>query len=580
MEEIFFQLAAILVIAFLVSYFERLLKQPIIIGYIIAGIIVSPFLIQFGATKNLIDIFSKIGIAFLLFIVGLHLNPKVIKEIGIKSLLIGLLQMILTFSLSFIISFKLLSFDFVSSTYIGIALALSSTIIVTKLLSDKKQLDSLYGKISIGILIIQDLVAILALMFISSINQGNDFGVLAFKTLLLGIGLVAGSFLFGYFILLKFIKSVARSQELLFLFSICWCFLVAALFAFLGFSIEIGALIAGIILSVSPYSTEISSKIKPIRDFFLIIFFIILGLNINLPSIKDVIFNALILSCIALILKPIILMGFMALFNYTKKTNFLVGISLAQISEFSLIILMLGVSLGHLSVEILYTLTLTLIITILCSTYLSLYSRKIYKKMFKIISIFEKKKIKKNRKNFKKSYTSVLFGYNRTGFEVLKSLTKLKKPYLVIDFNPDTIVNLNKFRVPCLYGDIDDPELLEELHLDKIDLAISTIPDFEENSLLIESIRLVNPDVIIIARANEINEALELYKKGADYILTPQFLGGGHVASMINNLKTNKKGYEREKEKHIKLLEEVLKKSKGKLRISKRAFKKTLEEQS
>jgi len=570
-EQIFFQLAIILVIAFLVSYIIRLLKQPLIIGYIIAGIIVSPFLISFGATGEITNVFSKIGIAFLLFIVGLHLNPKVIKGVGAQSLLIGLAQVILTFALAFIVSLKILRLDILTSLYVGIAIAFSSTIIIMKLLSDKKQLDSFPSKMSIGILIVQDLIAILVLILISTANFNNGFegfGSIAIKTFLIGAGLVLGLFLFGFFILLRVVKSVARSQELLFLFSICWAFLASALFAFFGFSLEIGALIAGMILSVSPYSTEISSKIKPLRDFFLIIFFIILGLNLDVSNVGIVVADALILSVIVLFFKPIILMFFMALFKYTKRTSFLVSTSLAQISEFSLIILILGVSLGHISSEILSMLTLTLIITIIGSTYMIIYSKELYNYSYKFLSFFWKKNVKENKKLFRRKYDAILFGYNRTGFDILRSLTKLKKHYLVVDFNPDTISALNKFRIPSLYGDAEDPEFLNDLKLDKIDLAVSTIPDYETTFLLIESIRLVNPNAIIIVRAENINEALEFYEKGADYVLTPQFLGGEHIAKMIKNIKTNKNGYKKEKEKHLKRIKEILEKDKGALRIS------------
>ena len=561
-EQIFLQLAIILGIAFFVAYIIRLLKQPLIIGYIVAGIIVSPFLISFGATNDIINTFSKIGIAFLLFMVGLHLNPKVIKGVGIQSLLIGLAQVILTFALAFIVSLKLLKFDIIISLYVGIAIAFSSTIIIMKLLSDKRQLDSLSSKMSIGILIVQDLIAILVLILISTMNfsQGfAGFGSLAIKTFLIGIGLVLGLFLFGFFVLLRVVKRVAHSQELLFLFSICWAFLASALFAFFGFSIEIGALLAGMVLSVSPYSTEISSKIKPLRDFFLIIFFIILGLNLDISNVGAVVVDALILSAIVLFFKPIILMIFMALFNYTKRTSFLVSTSLAQISEFSLIILILGVSLGHISSEILSTLTLTLIITIIGSTYMIIYSREFYQRFSKVLSFFWRKDGKENKKFLKRKYDAILFGYNRTGFEVLRALTKLKKHYLVVDFNPDTISTLNKFRIPSLYGDAEDLEFLNELKLDKIDLAISTIPDYETNLLLIESIRLVNPNAIIIVRAENINETLEFYKKGADYVLTLHFVGGEHIAKMIKNIKTNKNEYKKEKEKHLKRIKEILK---------------------
>jgi len=566
-EQIFFQLAIILVIAFLISYIIRLLKQPLIIGYIIAGIIVSPFLILFGATSEIINIFSKIGIAFLLFIVGMHLNPKVIKGVGAKSLFIGLIQIIVTFALTFIVSLKILRLDFLASFYIGLAIAFSSTIIIIKLLSDKKQLDSLSSKMSIGILIVQDLVAILILILISTANFNGEFaglGATAVKTFLIGTGLILGLSLFGFFVLLRIVRSVAHSQELLFLFSICWAFLASALFAFFGFSLEIGALLAGIILSVSPYSTEISSKIKPLRDFFLIIFFIILGLNLDISNIKLVFIDVIIFSAIVLFFKPIILMVSMALFKYTKRTSFLVSTSLAQISEFSLIIIMFGISLGHISGEILSAMTLTLIITIIGSTYMIIYSREFYSYSSKVISFFWKKDNKENKKPTAKKYDAILFGYNRTGFDILKSLTKLKKHYLVVDFNPDTISTLNKFRIPSLYGDAEDIEFLNELRLNKIDLAISTIPEYETNSLLIESIRKINEKAVIIIRAENINEALEFYEKGADYVLIPQFLGGEHIAKMIRG-KTSKKEYEKEKEKHLKKIKEALRKKPPKI---------------
>ncbi len=557
MEVVFIHLAVILFTAFVMSYLARAFKQPIIIGYVVAGIVVSPFILGYSDSKAVIDIFSRIGIAFLLFIVGLHLNPKVIKQIGTSSLFIGLAQIILTFGLGFAISFKLLEFNLITALYIGIALSFSSTIIIMKLFSDTKQFDSLHGKISIGILIIQDLVAILVLMFISSISDGVSFSSFAMKSFVTGGSLIFILSLAGFLILPKMLKSIAKSQELLFLFSISWCFLVAALFSYFGFSIEIGALIAGVILSISPYSTEISSKIRPLRDFFLIIFFIILGLNIPLNNINSIIVNALILSAFVLIFKPLILMSLTAFFGYTKRTNFLVGTSLAQISEFSLILLILGVEKGHISSDIFSTLVLTLIITITFSTYMIVYSNGLYNKVKRFVSIFEKKNIKEKRR-LKAKYDAILFGYNRIGFSILNSLKRIKKNYLVVDFNPDVISNLSKLGIPSLYGDIYDSDLLNELPLDKVELAISTVPDFETSLLLIESIRVINPDAIIILRSNSVEDALELYKKGADYVLTPHFLGGEYVAKMIKEEKINKKGYKEEREKHVKTLIKIV----------------------
>jgi len=561
MEEIFIQLAIILLTAFFVSYIIRIFNQPIIIGYIVAGIIISPFILEFGASSEIIEIFSKFGIAFLLFIVGLHLNPKIIKEIGGSSLAIGLVQVLVTFGLGFIVALKLLGFNFVSSAYVGIALAFSSTIIVTKLLSDKKQIDSLYGKISIGILIIQDLIAIGVLIFISSLSGDMNFAHFATRTLITGLGALVVLGLFGFFVIPLLMKSVAKSQELLFLFSICWCFFVAGLFSYLGFSIEIGALLAGVGLSVSPYSTEISSKIRPLRDFFLIIFFIILGFNFPIADTVSILRDALVLSAVVLICKPIIFMTLMAFSGYTKRNNFLVGTTLAQISEFSLIVVTLGLTVqgGLIDSRLLPTITLTGIITIGLSTYLVIYSRAIYRKLSSVISIFERKNPRYKRE-IRKHYDAILFGYNRIGFGILRSLRKIKKKYLVVDFNPDTIATLRKFRIPCLYGDAFDMDLLEDLPLDKLNLVVSTIPDIETNLLLIESVRVLNKKAIIIVRAHQIKDALELYRKGASYVLTPHFLGGEYISKMIREFKINDGQYYGEKKKHIRMLEEMMKK--------------------
>lgn len=559
-EQIFLQLAIILATAFVLSYISRLFKQPIIIGYIIAGIVISPFILKLGVSTEIIETLSKFGVAFLLFMVGLHLNPKVIKEVGTSSLLVGLAQIVLTFALGFFISLQLLNLGMVTSIYIGIALAFSSTIIVMKFLSDRGYLESLHGKISIGILIVQDLVAVAVLMFISSVSKGTELSSFALKSIAGGIGLILVIFLAGYFVLPKLTKSLARSQELLFLFSITWAIVIAALFEYIGFSIEIGALIAGVALSVSPYGTEISSKVRPLRDFFLIIFFIILGLNIQISNIQSIILNAAILSGAVLVFKPLILTSLTALFGYTKRTNFLTGTTLAQISEFSLIVLSLGVAVGHISSEILSTMTLTAIITITLSSYMIIYGDKIYKNISGMLSIFEKKKVKREKKVNKK-YDAILFGYNRIGFGILRALKKVKQNYLIVDFNPDVISDLNKLEIPAIYGDAFDQEFLEKLPLDKSKIIISTIPEFETNILLIQTIRMHNPKAIIIVRSHDINKSLELYDEGADYVLTPHFVGGEHIAKMIKNTKTRTE-YKKEKERHIESLKDILNRGK------------------
>ena len=556
---LFISLSLAVVFAVIVSGFMRVLKQPLIVGYIFTGIIVGPYFFNLFSTNEIFETLSQLGIAFLLFMVGMHLNPRAIKEVGKVSLVTGIGQIIFTSIIGFLISLAL-GFSILVSVYISIALTFSSTIIITKLLYDKKDIDSLYGKIAIGFLIVQDLAAIIILMVVSSYSDGASLNL--WTTLLRGLIILSLLFAFSFFVLPKLVKRAAKSSEFLVLFSVGWALAIASLFHYLNFSLEIGALLAGMALSLSPFSAEISSKMKPLRDFFIVLFFIIIGSQIVFLHVAQNILPIILFSLFILIGNPLIVMIIIKYFGYTKRTGFFAGLTVAQISEFSIILVALGVSVGHLTSEILSMVTMIGLITITGSTYLILYSNSIYQRISKYLSIFEKKKINGDKKFLKKNYDALLFGYNRTGFDILKTLVKLKKNYLVVDFNPDTIAVLKKFKIPSLYGDAEDSELLNELNLDKTELVVSTVPDYKTNILLMEFIRRANPKAVVIMRAENLDEALELYKKGADYILTPAFLGGEHISKMIDKFKINKKEYEKEKEKHLKRLGEVLKKEK------------------
>ena len=281
-QELFIELTFIILLALITSIIANVLKQPLIIAYILTGVLVTSFFVDLITFSEVTLIFSKIGIAFLLFLVGLNLNPRVIKEIGVVATVTGLGQIVFTSVIGFILSLYL-GFSVVESLYISVALTFSSTIIIMKLLSDKDDLDTLYGKISIGFLIVQDLVAIFMLMLIPLLSNNLGISSLALS-ILRGAFLILFIWILSVYVLPKITKQIAKNQELLFLFSIGWCFLVASLFYYSGFSIEIGALLAGIGLSMSPYRLEIAYKVKPLRDFFIIIFF---------SNIINIIFRAL-----------------------------------------------------------------------------------------------------------------------------------------------------------------------------------------------------------------------------------------------------------------------------------------------
>ncbi|MEM4625413.1 MAG: cation:proton antiporter, partial [Candidatus Pacearchaeota archaeon] len=365
METIFLQISIAMLIVLVVSFIMRLLKQPLIIGYIVAGIIIGPFLFNLLPDTETLEIFSQLGIAFLLFIVGIHLNPKTIREVGKISLITGIGQVIFTSIIGYFICIAL-GFSVLTSIYISIAITFSSTIIIMKLLSDKEALDKLYGKISIGFLLVQDLIAIIILIIISSMSnaKGFEIGSLILTIFLKGGIAIIILFPLSYFLLPKLNSFFAKSQEFLFVFAISWGLGISAYFLYAGLSIEVGALIAGILLSMSPYSYEISSRLKPLREFFIISFFILLGAQMVFGSIKNHWITILILSIFILIGNPLIVMILMGIFRYSKNTGFMAGLTVAQISEFSLILIALGVKVGHLTKDILSLVTVVGLITI------------------------------------------------------------------------------------------------------------------------------------------------------------------------------------------------------------------------
>jgi Kef-type K+ transport system membrane component KefB len=558
MDAVFANLCLIILIIFLITTIIKLFKQPLIIGYILSGVITGPLFLYLLKETNLFLTMSSIGVSFLLFIVGLNLSPRVIKEVGKISLITGIGQIIFTSILGYFIGI-MLGFNALTSIYVAIALTFSSTIIIMKLLSDKDDLDKLYGKISIGFLLVQDLVAMAILLLISSTSQVGleKFGFIAIllivEKFLRGITIGILLIIISYFALKKIGSFLAESQEFLFLFAITWCLGIAFLFGYIGLTLEIGALISGILLSIFPYSYEISSKLKPLRDFFIIFFFLVLGSQMLFSDLTKFIIPTIIFSLFILIGNPLIVMILMGLFGYTKKTGFLAGLTVAQISEFSLILIHLGVRVGQISRDVLSFVTLVGIITIAGSTYMIIYSDRLYSLLSKYLSVFEFKKTKeKELKN--ESYEYILFGYNRIGFSILNALLKLKKKFLIVDFNPEIVEKLTREGYSCIYGDASDVDFLQQLNFKKSKLVVSTIPDFDANFDILKEIKNVNSKAIVILTARQINEALDLYDEGADFVILPHFLGGEFTSRLIQRARTNIKQYRIEKEKQLKEL--------------------------
>ena len=556
----FLEISVIIFIAILVTTLMRLFKQPLIIGYILTGIIVSPYLLNVVKDTASISVFAQIGVALLLFMVGINLNPKVLKEVGKVSFFTGIGQIVFTTGFGYLICL-LLRFNWITSLYISLAFAFSSTIIIMKLLSDKGEVNSLYGKISVGFLVVQDLVAILVLIAVSSlIGTGNTTTI---SGIFIGVGLLILLLLFSIYLLPKFLKFVSKSQEFLLLFSIGWCLIIASLFFYFGFSIEIGALLAGFLLSFSPYRFEINLKLKPLRDFFLILFFVLLGLQMSFGNINAYILPIIVLSLFILIGNPLIVMLIVGLSGYKKRTGFMAGLTVAQISEFSLILIALGISVGHLNAEILSFATVVGLITITGSSYMIIFSDKIFDKISKYLKIFEKKDAVE-KENKTEEYEYLVFGYNRMGYGVGQYLKKRNRKFIVIDYNPETANILTKENINHIYGDAGDVELIDDLNVSKVKVAVSTINSFAIDMFLIKKLKEMNRNMFIIVASEDVDQALKFYNAGVDYVIMPKFLSSYDTNNFIALQETDPEKILRERFNHIDYLKKLkLKKGTG-----------------
>jgi len=551
---IFSELSLIIALAAGIAMVMRLLRQPLIIGHILTGIIVGPAMLHLVNSPDTIEVFSSVGIALLLFIIGLGLNPRVIKEVGKVAATAGLLQVGLSTVLGWSCG-RLLGFDSTESLFLGVALAFSSTIIILKLLSDKKEQSRLYGKVATGMLLVQDVLAAVALLFVTAQAKEGGFSPLALGGLVAKGAAIAIPLLFiGNVILPKLHKFIASSQELLFLFAIGWGFGFAALFELTGFSLEIGALLAGVALASLPYTQEISARLRPLRDFFVVVFFIALGTRLTFINFGLLLPAILVGSFIVIVLKPLVVLTIMGLMGYTKRTSFKAAIAMAQVSEFSLIFVVLGNKQGLVSNDLVSVLTFITLISIAVSTYLILYSDRLFELFERDLSLFERRKHQFERES-RAHFDLVLFGYQKGGHEFVKIFKGLKHPFVVVDYDPEVIDLLEHQQINYVYGDVADVELLEEVGLDKTKLIVSTISDHETNLFLTKLLNEINPHVVLILHADSVEEAAELYELGASYVVIPHYIGSEKIGAFIRKSGLKKSEFKKYREKHLAYLQ-------------------------
>ncbi|MBE0623034.1 MAG: cation:proton antiporter [Burkholderiales bacterium] len=541
MHEPFAELALLLLIAAAVGAVAVRLRQPVLIAYIVAGIAMGPAGLELVKSHDQIDLLAQIGVAVLLFLVGLKLDFQHVRHIGPVALATGLGQLAFTIAIGFVLILAMGS-DWLTALYVAVALTFSSTIIIIKLLSDKRELDSLHGRIAVGFLIVQDIAVVLAMMAMSALRAGGEADA-AWTAVVASIGLRVLTAALLLYALMRYLlppltRLMARSQELLLIFAIAWGTALAALGEWAGFSKEAGAFLAGFSLASTHFRDAIGARLTSIRDFLLLFFFIDLGAKLDFAGLSGELWPAVALSLFVLIGNPLIVMAIMGYMGYRKRTGFMAGLTVAQISEFSIIFVAMGISLGHVGNDALGLTTLVGLVTIALSTYMILYSQALYEHLSPWLGWFERRhphrELAVERQPPAQARPRVIiFGLGRYGERLLDRLKQDRVAAMGVDFDPETVRRLRHGGFSVRFGDAEDAPFLETLPLEFADWIVTTLATWDANRALLHGLKQAGLTGHIAGVVRDETHAQALRAAGVTRVINPFHDAADHAAEMI-----------------------------------------------
>ena len=532
----FAEVAVLLVIAAAIGLFGILLRQPLIVSFIAVGLIAGPSALDVVHSDAQIDLLSELGIAVLLFLVGIKLDVKLIRSLGKVALLTGLGQVLFTSVFGYLIGL-VLGLGHVTSLYVAVALTFSSTIIIVKLLSDKREIDSLHGQIALGFLIVQDLVVVLAMIVLSAIGIGaagdaDHGGGSVPMVLASGLAMVAVVILFVRYVASPLTDRLARAPELLVIFAIAMAAMFAAAGDIVGLGKEVGGLLAGVALASTPYRETIAARLAPLRDFLLLFFFIALGSSLDLSLLGAHVVGAIVFSLFVLIGNPLIVLAIMGAMGYRKRTGFLAGLTVAQISEFSLIFVAMGVTLGHVQEDALGLVTMVGLVTIAASTYMITYSHQLFALFEPLLGLFERKETPREPSeaevHSQGGYKVIVFGLGRFGTAIGMRLHKHGIKVLGVDFNPLAVRRWRELGLDTEFGDATDPEFVNDLPLSNVEWVVATVPIHlkglsheDTRTTLIQLTRAAGFQGRVAVASHHAKDTEDLVDAGANIVLEP-----------------------------------------------------------
>ena len=538
MHSLYQEVTLLLLATAVVGLLALRLRQPIIVAYILIGIVAGPSVLDWVSAHEPMELLAEIGVTILLFVVGLKLDVHLVRKLGAVALATGLGQLGFTIVGGFLICLAL-DMDWVRSLYVAVALTFSSTIIIVKLLSDKREIDSLHGRIAMGFLIVQDIAVVIAMMVIGTQGAGGgesgwgqQLGEIVLKLAAVGLGLA----LLMRFVLPRLLHWMAASQELLLVFAVAWGTTLAAGGEWLGFSKEVGAFLAGFSLASLPFREAINARLASLRDFLLLFFFVHLGTQMDLSSLGGELPAALVLSLFVLIGNPLIVMAIMGYMGYRKRTGFLAGLTVAQISEFSIVFVAMGVALGHVDGAALGLVTLVGLATITLSTYMILHSQRLYAWFEPWLGRFERRDPfrEKAMEEAPRSADVVVFGMGRYGCRLAERLQQEGLSVLGVDFDPEVIGRGRRDGISVVFGDVEDEEFVAHLPLGSARWAVSTLRSEALDRDLILSLRRLGFGGRLAVTAQTAAEGRRLAEAGADEILLPFHDAADHAARRIS----------------------------------------------
>ncbi|PIU32978.1 hypothetical protein COY29_01210 [Candidatus Woesebacteria bacterium CG_4_10_14_0_2_um_filter_39_14] len=524
-------LGLILAVAFLGGFGAKKIKQPAVVGYLSVGILLSFVTSRFLPIKDALSFFSEIGIAFLMFTLGLELSWDYLRRVKAIALWGGIIQILLVIILSLFLLPRF-GFDFSTSVLMGCAFSLSSTAIVVKILSEKGEVETLPGEIMLGWLLVQDLAVLPMVAILPTLSLGHNFGALALSIIKAAAVLSAVWFL-GRNLAPKFIAWVADfgSRELLLIAVVALCLLTAILTSALGLSLALGAFLAGLVISKSSDNHAIFSEIRPLRDLFSIVFFVSLGMFLN-PYLLISKIGIILLISLGVILFKFLVVVFLVLYlGYHTKTALIVGLGLTQVGEFAFILSRIGLSAGLID-ENSYSLILSVaLVTILVTPWLMILAPKLYfllqkatkpfpkihQKLFVTVDKFSQPGGLELREHV------VVCGHGRVGSWLARALQLLEVPYVVIDYNHQLITELKAKGVNALYGDPADMDVLDYAQVDKAKVVVVAIPDEATQEVVVANCQTLNPEVKIISRIHRKEALARLKTLGVASLIQPEF---------------------------------------------------------